>query len=169
MLVDSAGLGRDLAWSLRALSLPLVGEVLESTSLRGTRGMLRRIFYDRSFVQEDLLQELYRVRSVPGSKQAILRALRGAVSWRGLRSRWMMLEHLKALGVPVLIVWGAQDRVVPVRHARRAAGLAPGVELCIFEGCGHWPQMEKSAEFNRIALDFLTDQRVFHFKEPSWM
>ncbi|MBF8267490.1 MAG: putative hydrolase or acyltransferase of alpha/beta superfamily [Dehalococcoidia bacterium] len=158
VLVDAAGLGRELGWSVRLLSLPLAGEILEDTSLRGTGAMLRRIFYDRSFVQEGLLQELHRTRRMPGAKEAVLKTVRGAVSLRGLRKEWVMVEALKSLDAPVLIVWGAQDRIVPVRHAHNAARLAPDVRLCIFDGCGHWPQMEKSSQFNQVVLEFLSGE-----------
>ena len=68
-----------------------------------------------------------------------------------------MTDELERLNSPVLLVWGAQDRIIPVSHAINAAQRAPQVSLSIFDECGHWPQMEKGQEFNRLVLDFLTE------------
>ena len=155
VLVDAAGLGRELAWFVRIASLPLVGEVLQNPSLRGTRASLKNIFYNHSLIQDGFIQEIYRTRKLPGAKQAELKMIRGAVGLRGVHKQWIMTEHLKHLNIPVLIVWGAQDRIIPVYHAYNAAREAPGVKLHIFDQCGHWPQIEKSTEFNQLVLDFL--------------
>jgi 4,5:9,10-diseco-3-hydroxy-5,9,17-trioxoandrosta-1(10),2-diene-4-oate hydrolase len=153
VLVDAAGLGRELTWLVRLVSLPLVGEVMENPSLRGTRASLKNIFYDHSLIQDGVLREILRTRRLPGAKQAVLKMVRGAVGLRGVHRKWIMTEHLKHLNVPVLIVWGAQDRIIPVQHAYNAARDAPRVKLCVLDECGHWPQMEKSAEFNHLVLD----------------
>ena len=158
VLVDAAGLGREVAWFLRAMSLPLVGELIENPSPRNTRVLLKRIFYNPSLVQESLIREIYRTRFMPGSKRAVLRIIRGAIGLRGLHSKWIMTNELEQLNSPVLIVWGAQDRILPVSHATNAARIAPQVSLSIFDECGHWPQMERGNEFNRVALDFLTEE-----------
>ena len=158
VLVDAAGLGREVAWFLRAMSLPLVGELIENPSPRNTRVLLSRIFYNPSLVQESLIREIYRTRIMPGSKRAVLRIIRGAIGLRGIHSKWIMTNELEQLNSPVLIVWGAQDRILPVSHATNAARIAPQVSLSIFDECGHWPQMERGNEFNRVALEFLTEE-----------
>ena len=155
VLVDAAGLGRELTGYVRIASLPLVGEVMEHPSLRGTRASLKNIFYNHSLIQDGFLQEIYRTRKLPGAKQARLKMIRGAGGLRCVHKPWQMRAHLKRLNIPVLIVWGAQDKIIPVHHAYNAAKEAPGVRLHVFDQCGHWPQMEKSAEFNRMVLDFL--------------
>ena len=155
VLVDAAGLGREMCWYVRIVSLPLVGEVLERPSLGGTRASLKNILYNHSLIQDGFLQEIYRTRKLPGAKQAVLKMIRGAVGLRGVHKQWIMTEHLKNLDIPVLIVWGAQDRIIPVHHAYNAAREAPDVELFIFDECGHWPQLEKAHEFNKVVLDFL--------------
>ena len=157
VLVDAAGLGREMAWFLRAMSLPMVGELIENPSPRNTRVLLKRIFHNPALVQESLIREIYRTRVMPGSKRAVLKIIRGAIGLRGLHSKWIMADELGELNSPVLLVWGAQDKKLPVRHATEAARKAPQVSLNIFDECGHWPQMEKGQEFNRLALDFLTE------------
>jgi pimeloyl-ACP methyl ester carboxylesterase len=55
-----------------------------------------------------------------------------------------------------MIVWGREDRVLPVDHAYRAAKALPGARLEVLEGCGHWPHMEEASTFNRLLVEFLS-------------
>jgi len=128
---------------------------LEHPSLMETKASLKNIFYNHSLIQDGFLQEIYRTIKLPGAKQALLKMIRGAVGLRGVHKQWIMTQHLKDVNIPVLIVWEAQDKIIPVNHAYNAIKEAPGVKLHVFDQCGHWPQMEKSAEFNRTVLDFL--------------
>jgi 4,5:9,10-diseco-3-hydroxy-5,9,17-trioxoandrosta-1(10),2-diene-4-oate hydrolase len=54
-------------------------------------------------------------------------------------------------------VWGAEDRLLPVRHAHAAAARLLHSRLHVLPECGHCPQMEKPEEFNRLVLDFLAE------------
>ena len=68
-----------------------------------------------------------------------------------------------AEAVPVLIVWGARDRLVPAHHAEHAHREIPGSRLEIFEDAGHLPQLEEPTRFVEILKRFLqeTDPAVF--------
>ena len=57
----------------------------------------------------------------------------------------------------VLLIWGREDRVNPLDGALIALKLIPKAQLHVFGRCGHWAQLEKFDEFNRLALDFLSD------------
>jgi pimeloyl-ACP methyl ester carboxylesterase len=65
-------------------------------------------------------------------------------------------HRLEEIGVPTLIVWGRNDRVVPVPAAlsyRKRIG--DNAELVIFDRCGHVPQIERPVRFNRVVEQFL--------------
>jgi 4,5:9,10-diseco-3-hydroxy-5,9,17-trioxoandrosta-1(10),2-diene-4-oate hydrolase len=55
----------------------------------------------------------------------------------------------------VLLIWGREDRVNPVDGALVAMKMIRRAQLHVFGGCGHWVQLEKAAEFNRLAIEFL--------------
>jgi 4,5:9,10-diseco-3-hydroxy-5,9,17-trioxoandrosta-1(10),2-diene-4-oate hydrolase len=154
-LVDAAGLGRELAPFLRLASVPLLGELLETPNVRNTRALMKSIFYTPRPLTDGLAQELMRVRNLPGAKRAVLRAIRRGVNLLGLRRELVVLHNLGRIRVPLLIVWGREDRVIPVAHALRAAREVPNCKVYIFPRCGHWPQMERAKEFNRLLLQFL--------------
>ena len=155
VLVDSGGLGREVPLYVRLVSVPGLGELLESSKVGGTRFMLYNVFHDRSFVTQDLLDELYRCRQMPGAKEAVVRAVRNTVNLMGVRTQYVLVDALKSLDLPLMLVWGAEDRILPVSHAYRAAEAAPHARLEVYDGCGHWPHMERAADFNRAVVEFL--------------
>ena len=67
----------------------------------------------------------------------------------------MLLERLGDLRVPVLLVWGGRDRVVPIAHARRAAARLPHATVAVFSTCGHLPHVEDPPAFSRELVTFL--------------
>jgi pimeloyl-ACP methyl ester carboxylesterase len=65
-------------------------------------------------------------------------------------------HRLEEIGVPTLIVWGRNDRVVPVPAAfSYKKRIGDSAELVIFDNCGHVPQIERPVRFNRVVEDFL--------------
>ena len=157
VLVDSPALGREVSVYLRLVSIPGLGELLESPKLGGTRLMLQNVFYDRAFVTPELLDELYRTREMPGAKEAVVRVIRNTVSLRGVRERYVLRDQLKRLESPLMVVWGAEDRIVPAAHAYEAGRAAPDALVRVFDRCGHWPHMEMASEFNAAVLGFLSE------------
>jgi pimeloyl-ACP methyl ester carboxylesterase len=66
------------------------------------------------------------------------------------------LEHfLPRVTNPALIVWGRQDRVVPVECGEQYRRLLPDARLVVLERCGHLPPLEQPDAFARLVLDFL--------------
>ncbi len=53
-----------------------------------------------------------------------------------------LLDRVSAIRVPVLVVWGAADRIVPVEHGRAYAEAIPGARFVLIEEAGHLPQLE---------------------------
>jgi 4,5:9,10-diseco-3-hydroxy-5,9,17-trioxoandrosta-1(10),2-diene-4-oate hydrolase len=157
VLVDSAGLGRPVAWFLRFTSIPLLSGLIHLPHLRNPKTLLRRVFYRPRPISDLLTEELRRVRNHKGWHMAVLRSIQSGVSLLGLRKSVQILGDLKRLDKPLLIVWGREDRVIPVSHAYRAAKELPQAQVWVIPECGHWPQMEKAQEFNERVLKFLAD------------
>lgn len=56
---------------------------------------------------------------------------------------------------PTLVIWGRQDRWLPVEQAERVRGAIPGARLEVIDACGHMPQEERPAEVTRTILRFV--------------
>lgn len=64
-------------------------------------------------------------------------------------------DILTEIKVPVKIIWGSNDRLVPVFYAHRFHNLIPGSKLRIIEKCGHVPELEKPDIFNQILHEYI--------------
>jgi pimeloyl-ACP methyl ester carboxylesterase len=73
-----------------------------------------------------------------------------------------------AAQMPTLIVWGARDPFIPVRHARAAHATIPGSRLEIFEGVGHYPHCEAPARFLKVLLEFIDSTAPARVSERQW-
>ena len=63
--------------------------------------------------------------------------------------------RLGSIQSPTLIIWGRNDRFVPMDTGLRLVAGIPQSELHVFNQCGHWAQWEHAPRFNRMVLDFL--------------
>lgn len=64
-------------------------------------------------------------------------------------------HRLSEIKSPALVIWGRDDRFVPMDVGLRLLWGMPNAELHIFNRCGHWAQWEHADKFNRMVLDFL--------------
>jgi 4,5:9,10-diseco-3-hydroxy-5,9,17-trioxoandrosta-1(10),2-diene-4-oate hydrolase len=160
VLVNSAGLGKELTIMFRLASLPLIGGLLSRPSRNGVRKILRECVYDKSLISDDFAERGYRIATVPGAHKAFLIALRSSVTIGGLTTKVLnsFLDKLHTIQAPTLVIWGRQDRILPVAHAHVAEEKIPEATIHIFDPCGHMPQIERPEEFNTLVLNFLLDQ-----------
>lgn len=63
--------------------------------------------------------------------------------------------RLNEITCPTLVVWGREDRFVPLDLGMRLIAGIPNAEMHIFSRCGHWAQWEHAEKFNKLAIDFL--------------
>jgi pimeloyl-ACP methyl ester carboxylesterase len=162
LLLEDGGLGMEgkLPPALLLMLLPGLGEL----RYRGFSGnpaaayMSLRPYYadldgmpesEREFLRQRVIA---RVAS-DTQRWAYLSALRGYVGWLSLFGRSAQ-RRCRRLDLPLLRVWGAQDRIVPAPVAKDADGRERGPELVVIDGAGHLPHQEKPREFTRIALGF---------------
>jgi 4,5:9,10-diseco-3-hydroxy-5,9,17-trioxoandrosta-1(10),2-diene-4-oate hydrolase len=115
---------------------------------------LRTLVFDPKLVTDELVEERYAVASAPDSLRAM--ASMGASFTRPETFEdGMLWREAHRLRQRVLLVWGREDRVNPIDGALVALKTIRRAQLHVFGGCGHWAQLEKFDEFNRLTLDFL--------------
>jgi len=159
VLVDSAGLGKEVIWTLRLMSLPLVGELFSHPSRRGVEFVFKLAVRNRALITKDFVELYYDLFTQPGFRDFFLRILRLIVNARGAREEILVpiMNNLHKITQPVLIIWGDKDRVLPLKHSYFAKERLPNARLKIMEGCGHIPFFEQSDEFNKLVLEFLSE------------
>jgi pimeloyl-ACP methyl ester carboxylesterase len=156
VLVAPGGLGRDVAFFLRACSLPGFGLVARlPRPRRAAREVLRTCFYDAGRITPELFDEAERFgnRSFP----EFVRALSAGVGIRGvrrsLREAWVARSSLYT--GPALVVWGREDMVLPLRHLTDVHVTLPQAQVALIERCGHLAMTERPEEFLAATLPFL--------------
>jgi pimeloyl-ACP methyl ester carboxylesterase len=157
VLAGPAGIGRETALTMRLASVPVLGELMPYPSRMGMRILWRPAFYDPLLVTNDFVEAKYALALAPGAHPAVLKTLRNFVSFTGFR-----IEHVAALQAvmrtmqqPTLIIWGRQDKLVPLDHARILEAKLPRSRTIVLEECGHLPQLEQPRQFNAAVSDFL--------------
>lgn len=115
---------------------------------------LRTLVSDQRLVTDELIDERFAAACDPESLKAM--ASMGASFFdKDSYEQGMLWREAHRLRHPVLLIWGREDRVNPVDGALVAMKMIRRAQLHVFGGCGHWVQLEKAAEFNRLAIDFL--------------
>ncbi len=112
--------------------------------------VLQRLFVDPSLVSRDMAEDVLRFKRLDGAT-ACLSAI-AAGSFPGGRQAAILRDRLGEVAVPVQVIWGAEDRILPVRQAE---GLPAPVAVHVVAEAGHMPHMEKAGEVNRLLLAFL--------------
>jgi pimeloyl-ACP methyl ester carboxylesterase len=158
VLLDSAGLGRELPLLLRLACLgPLAAAALRPSRF-GIRWQFHHLLVGdgrripRAHV-EALLEYLWQ-SSAAAERVRLARAFTLFANLRGQREV-LRPDELAGLKVPVMIVWGEHDHFLPVSHGRQAAALVPRAHFRIIPDAGHSPNWEKPEAVLACITSFL--------------
>jgi pimeloyl-ACP methyl ester carboxylesterase len=169
VLVDSGGLGSEVNPLLRMLTLPGSEAVLLVACAPPVRHVVEsigRAALRKKIQNAPVIPELWRSYSSLGNveaRRAFLRTLRAVIDPRGQTVSANDKLYLAA-GVPTLIIWGAEDRIIPVEHAYAAHAAIPGSWLEIIEGVGHYPHCEDPERFVDVLTEFIESTRPARIK-----
>ncbi|GAA3697250.1 alpha/beta hydrolase [Gordonia hankookensis] len=183
VLVAAGGVTRDVNPALRLVSMPVAHEILTmlrvpgvlptlrtaarslaaAPAVPGAPSMsLRRLLNDH----EDLVRVLGDLAD-PTASAAFLRTLRAVVDWRGQVVTMMDRSYLTER-LPVLLIWGDEDPVIPYHHAQLAHSAIPHSELETFSGCGHFPFHTDPERFTKVIIDFIEQNEAVVFDPANW-
>lgn len=162
ILVGAGGVTKDVNIALRLASLPGGGEALALLRLPlvapvlQTAGRLLGGALGSTGLGRDIPNMLRILADLPEptASAAFTRTLRAVVDWRGqvvtMLDRCYLTES-----VPVQLIWGEQDAVIPMSHALMAHAAMPGSRLEIFEGSGHFPFHDDPQRFIELVERFI--------------
>ena len=140
-LIGSAALGTDINGAY-------IDGFIESRRRKDTRVEVEKLFHDPSLVTRQMVNDVLMFKRIDGAQEA-LRTLADRLR-EGDVQRTVLADRLGQLSMPVLVVWGQQDQIVPASHAE---DLPQGVRTEIIEGAGHMVQMESAARVNQLILE----------------
>jgi len=172
VLVSSGGLGREVHPLLRAAALPGAEAVLPWLCTVGRRGIAtftEGLAYLGLRAGTDL-EEIWRSFASledAEARAAFVHTVRGVIDVGGQRVSAADRLYLAA-ELPTLIVWGAHDPLIPVRHAHEAHERIPGSRLEIFPDAGHFPYRDDPERFASVLLDFIATTKPNAQDEGRW-
>lgn len=117
---------------------------------KAVQAVLQRLFVDESLVSRDMAEDVLRFKRLDGAAACL--STIAAANFPAGRQTAILRDRLGEVSVPVQIIWGAADRILPVHQAE---GLPASVAVHVVAEAGHMPHMEKAADVNRQLLAFL--------------
>jgi pyruvate dehydrogenase E2 component (dihydrolipoamide acetyltransferase) len=151
MLVASRAPQRALSLALLAsagLGVEIDAEYLRDFAQTNSRNQLKklvqRLFADEQLVTRSLVEDLLRYKRLDGVNQALTAIADSVLEGDGQRAQ--LAESVIGLDIPIRVIWGAEDRIIPVSHAEALGGKA---DVLVVPGAGHMVMMEAAKEVNR--------------------
>ena len=145
-VIGSAGLGPDI-------NPDYVEGFIAAKSRRQLKPTIELLFAGSDLVTRQMLEDVLRYKRLDGV-DAALRALADAL-FPGGRQREVLADRLEGSSVPLMAIWGSEDRIIPASHAE---ALPPSARVEILDGQGHSPHMEAAGEVNRLVQEFVASR-----------
>jgi len=144
-LICSSGLGPEI-------NNDYLQGFVDAQTRRELKPVLQQLFADESLVNRKLVDDVLKYKRLDGVDE-VLRTLSAMLL---SASQTKLSDQVVASRKPTLVIWGEQDRIIPVSHARNISTSAGSpVEVEIFDSAGHLVQMERANDVNRRLLEFL--------------
>jgi pimeloyl-ACP methyl ester carboxylesterase len=160
VLISSGGLGRSVSPLLRAATLPgaeWVLPLIASNWVRVRAEAVGRTVAGMGWRPSADVNEAWRgftSLADADSRRAFLATTRAVIDPGGQTVNAQ--AHLPMLTtIPMLVVWGTRDRMIPVWHATTAHQAFPGSRVELFAGAGHFPHLDEPERFAELLRDFL--------------
>ena len=142
-LVCPAGLGPEIA-------MDYIDGFIGASRRKKLEPVLQMLVADPGLVTGEMIEDVLKYKRLDGV-DAALRKLRDAL-FPGGRQGLVLKDRLTEAEVPIQVLWGGQDRIVPAAHGQ---GLPARVQVTLFEDAGHLAHMEKANEVNAAIEAFL--------------
>jgi len=167
VLVSSGGLGRELHPILRLAALPGAEWAMPLLCIPGLRDVVgggAKVLGRLGVRTGTDIREVWRSYCSlfdADARQAFIHTVRTAIDIGGQRATALDRLYL-ASQLPTLIVWGEEDRMIPVAHAYAAHEMVHGSRLAVFPGAGHFPYLDAPLHFVSTLVDFVQTTSPAH-------
>jgi len=156
VLIDNPAFEQELPPFVYILRVPFIsdlGAALIPAEMQ-IRSVLKLSYLHESTITDDAVVAYVRPLDEPGGKQALIDTARQMVpaDLNELSKRYNKID------VPALIIWGAEDEVIPVEIGMRLAKALANARIKVFQECGHVPQEELPEEMLQVIENFLDDK-----------
>ena len=173
VLVAPGGFGPEVSPAVRVVTTPGFHQALGVLTLPGVRHLggagLRALAATGLPVTRDLgeVADIYDTLRDERARAAIRHVVRAVVDWRGqvitMADRAYLTEDM-----PMCVIWGAQDQVIPARHAEIARQVAPTARVEVLPNAGHFPHRDHPERFVKLLADFVRTTEPARHSKALW-
>jgi pyruvate dehydrogenase E2 component (dihydrolipoamide acetyltransferase) len=142
VLVASAGLGLEI-------DSEYINGFITASRRKDLKPHIEKLFADSKLVGRQLVEDILKYKRLDGVESA-LRTIAGQFCPGGQQAV-VFRDRLSQLSIPILVIWGAEDRILPVAHTQ---GLSGNVRTEVLPGTGHMVHMEAAVKVNRLIQSF---------------
>ncbi|GEP39541.1 hypothetical protein NPS01_32040 [Nocardioides psychrotolerans] len=173
MLVASGGLGPEVSPFIRAITTPGYHQVMGVLTAPGVRHLgiagMRALSGTGWKSTRDLAEvaDIFDTFKDPDARHAIRHVVRAVVDWKGQIVTMADRAYLTD-AMPMSVVWGRDDKVIPVRHASNAAALAPMARIEVIPNAGHFPHKDHPQRFAKILHEFIRSTQPATYSRAKW-
>jgi pimeloyl-ACP methyl ester carboxylesterase len=173
ILVAPGGMGQEVTMAIRAVTLPGFHAAMGVVTLPGVRHVTKAVL--RSLAASGLshVRDLDEVAEIVDSfkdrqtRTAIRHVVRAVVDLKGQIVTMVDRAYLTQ-AMPILVVWGSDDRVIPVRHADNVRAIAPGAVVEVLPNSGHFPHRDHPQRFVKVLNDFVRRSQPAAYHRGRW-
>ena len=133
------------------ISMEYIDGFMSTSRARKLKPVLDMLVFDPALVTNDMVEDVLKYKRLDGV-DAALNTIAGAC-FAGGRQSLELEPRLGEIAAPVQVIWGREDRVLPVAHSE---GLPAKISVTVLDGAGHLVHMEKSAEVNALITRLVT-------------
>jgi pimeloyl-ACP methyl ester carboxylesterase len=153
VLVDAAGMPNRLPIMGRISNLPRLGEFMYGLNSNTIRKMTlgNTFLHNKHIITEDYFENATRFHKIKGTSEVMLHITRKQF----FDTLTEEIEKLSMLDVPILIVWGREEKSIPLAVGEEMHRILKGSRLEILDQAGHCAHDDQSTIFNQLILDFL--------------
>jgi pimeloyl-ACP methyl ester carboxylesterase len=173
ILVAPGGLGHEVSKGIRAITLPGFHTVMGVVTLPGVRHVTMAALRSLAASGVSKARDLDEVAEIidsfkdPKARAAIRHVVSAVVDWRGQVVTMADRAYLTQ-AMPMCVVWGTDDAVIPVRHAGNAAEMAPGATVEVIANAGHFPHKDHPQRFVKVVNDFIRMNPPASYHRGRW-
>lgn len=151
-LLNSAGFpqkSKSVPLAFQLAKMPVLGKVLTKFSPKGiVASSVRNVYANPSLVTDSLIDRYFELSKRKGNREAFVQRLNE-------ERQEIKVDDLTLIKIPTLIIWGGQDKLIPVENAQFFANAIPNDTLVVFPNLGHVPMEEDPSLTVRTYQAFL--------------
>ena len=160
ILIDSAGYNTPLPSFIKQLRIPLANNLVFKyiNSEIISQVILEDLHHTKETIEPDEVLAYSERLRLPGARECLVKAAERIASGKPNR----ISRVLNRLEIPALIIWGREDKVVPVEFAYEFKNDIKDAKLAVLPECGHCPQEEKPEDVGTLMSEFMTSGSISH-------